>query len=179
MDDPIGSHPTRAEQLDILTTMIADQAIPNDRVLDLGCGTGYVASLIFDKRRDLRYTGVDLKSESLAEAKSNLRGVKGRTDWLVGNLETVDEIEVRRPRGTPDLRNCRRNRPSDATRRSRSSTFSLNSSFAALAELQILELDDEIKVRRPREAPDPRHGRCTHGADVGWDWYGDGRRINR
>lgn len=94
MDDPIGSHPTRAEQLDILATMIADQAIPNDRVLDLGCGTGYVASLIFDKRRDLRYTGVDLKSESLAEAKSNLRGVKGRTDWLVGNLETVDEIGI-------------------------------------------------------------------------------------
>ena len=94
MDDPIGSHPTRAEQLDILATMIADQAIPNDRVLDLGCGTGYVASLIFDKRRDLRYTGVDLKSESLAEAKTNLRGVKGRTDWLVGNLETVDKIGI-------------------------------------------------------------------------------------
>ena len=39
MDDPIGNHPTRAEQLDILTTIITDQAMPNNRVLDLGCGT--------------------------------------------------------------------------------------------------------------------------------------------
>ena len=32
-------------------------------------------------------------------------------------------------------------------------------------------LDDEVKVRKPRGAPDPRHGRCTQGggADVGWE----------
>jgi len=94
MDDPIGSHPTRAEQLDILATMITDQAKPNDRLLDLGCGTGYVASLIFKKRSDLHLTGVDIKAESIAEAKTNLISYKERTDWLVGNLEAIDEIKI-------------------------------------------------------------------------------------
>ena len=48
MDDPIGSHPTRGEQLDILASIVADNAAPEDRILDFGCGTGYVAKLIFD-----------------------------------------------------------------------------------------------------------------------------------
>lgn len=94
MDDPIGSHPTRAEQLDILATMITDQAKPNDRVLDLGCGTGYVASLIFDKRNDLYLTGVDVKEESIVDAKINLISYKDRTDWFVGDLEMIDEITI-------------------------------------------------------------------------------------
>lgn len=94
MDDPIGNHPTRAEQLDILTTIITDQAIPNNRVLDLGCGTGYVASLLFDKRSDLFYAGLDCKEESLVEARTNLKLYADRTKWIVGNLETVDKLEL-------------------------------------------------------------------------------------
>ncbi|MEE2933647.1 MAG: class I SAM-dependent methyltransferase [Pseudomonadota bacterium] len=94
MDDPIGSHPTREEQLDILATMITDQAKPNDHVLDLGCGTGYVASLILNKRSDLHLTGVDIKAESIAEAKTNLISHEERTDWFVGNLEAIEEIKI-------------------------------------------------------------------------------------
>ena len=94
MDDPIGSHPTRAEQLDILATMITDQAKPNDCVLDLGCGTGYVASLIFDKRSDLYFTGVDIKADSIVEAKTNLISHKDRTEWFVGDLEAIEEIKI-------------------------------------------------------------------------------------
>ena len=37
MEDPIGGHPPRAEQLDILVTAIAAAARPGDTVLDLGC----------------------------------------------------------------------------------------------------------------------------------------------
>tara|TARA_B100001093_G_C26737869_1_gene975276 strand:- start:26 stop:685 length:660 start_codon:yes stop_codon:yes gene_type:complete len=94
MDDPIGSHPTRAEQLDILATMITDQAKPNDCVLDLGCGTGYVASLILEKRSDLYFTGVDIKADSIVEAKINLTSHKDRTEWFVGDLEAIEEIEI-------------------------------------------------------------------------------------
>ena len=43
MDDPIGSHPTRGEQLDILASIVADNAAPEDRILDFGCGTGSVS----------------------------------------------------------------------------------------------------------------------------------------
>ena len=71
MEDPIGSHPTRAEQLDILASIVADHAAPEDQILDFGCGTGYVAKLIFEKRSDLRFVGVDLKPESLEAAVKN------------------------------------------------------------------------------------------------------------
>lgn len=94
MEDPIGSHPTRSEQLDILATLIADQAAPEDRILDFGCGTGYVANLIFEKRSDLRLTGVDLKPESLSAAAENLSAHGERTEWFAGNLEALDDIGV-------------------------------------------------------------------------------------
>jgi ubiquinone/menaquinone biosynthesis C-methylase UbiE len=92
MEDPIRSHPTRAEQLDILATVIAEVAGAGDRILDLGCGTGYGAKLILDRRPDLHFTGVDLNSDSLAQARDNLAGHAGQTTWIEGNLEDIEAI---------------------------------------------------------------------------------------
>ena len=94
MEDPIKRHPTRSEQLDILATLVASQARPRDRILDLGCGIGFVAKLVFDIRDDLRYVGVDLKVESLAEARANLAAHADRTDWVEGNLMEPETIPV-------------------------------------------------------------------------------------
>ena len=94
MEDPIGSHPTRAEQLDILATVIADSAAAGDRILDFGCGTGYVAKLIFDKRADLNIVGVDLKPDSLEQAKQNLAPNENRFEGYAGNLESLDDIGI-------------------------------------------------------------------------------------
>lgn len=94
MDDPIKRHPTRTEQLDILATLVAEQAAPRDRILDLGCGIGFVAKLILDSRPDLRYVGVDLKPDSLAEARANLATHADRTDWVEGDLTAPRAIPV-------------------------------------------------------------------------------------
>ena len=80
-------------------------------------------------------------------------------------LATVDEIEVLRLRGAPDLRNCRRNRGSAASRSSRSSKMSTKSEFRGLAELQVIEKVDDIELRRPRGAP----SRALN-ADTGARW---------
>lgn len=94
LKDPIRSHPTRGEQLDILATVIADRAVTDDRILDFGCGTGYVAKLILAKRADVSITGIDLKPDSLAEARRNLMPYEDRFDGYAGNLEALNEIDV-------------------------------------------------------------------------------------
>lgn len=94
MEDPIGSHPTRAEQLDILASIIADNTDQGDQILDLGCGTGYGAKLILDRRPDLHFTGVDLNSDSLAQARDNLAQHAGQTTWIEGNLEDIAEVDA-------------------------------------------------------------------------------------
>ena len=72
MQDPIQRHPTRDEQLDILVSVLAATLPQGCRVLDLGCGTGYVDWMLLEKRSDLHLTGLDFKPDSLAEAAGAL-----------------------------------------------------------------------------------------------------------
>ncbi|MDP6345170.1 MAG: class I SAM-dependent methyltransferase [Alphaproteobacteria bacterium] len=94
MDDPIQRHPTRAEQLDILTDAIAAVTVTGDRVLDLGCGTGYVAWLLAGKRPGLDYTGVDLKDEALAAAEGNLAKQPLAFTGCRGDLSSPGGLDV-------------------------------------------------------------------------------------
>ncbi len=94
MDDPVQRHPTRVEQLDILATIVADLAQPGDRMLDLGCGTGFVAYLILPRIPQLAWTGVDLKPESLDAARRNLAEFKDRIQLFEGDLMALESLDV-------------------------------------------------------------------------------------
>lgn len=94
MQDPVQRHPTRAEQLDILASLVAALAGPEDWLLDLGCGKGYVDGLILARHPTLRLVGVDISAEALTEARRNLAAHDDRIDLLQGDLMAVGECEV-------------------------------------------------------------------------------------
>ncbi len=95
MQDPIQRHPTRAEQLDILTTVITDSLPQAGWFLDLGIGTGFVAHLILSVRPDLSLVGVDIKPDSLAAARDNLPD-GGERLFVEGDLTRPEAIELPR-----------------------------------------------------------------------------------
>jgi tRNA (cmo5U34)-methyltransferase len=94
MRDPVERHPTRAEQLDILATLVCEGAGPDERLLDLGCGKGYVAQLILQQRPDLRITGIDRSAAALEEARVNLGPWAERVTLLARDLERFPELDL-------------------------------------------------------------------------------------
>ena len=92
MDDPVQRHPTRAEQLDILATVVADNYATGDRLLDLGVGVGYVAHLIFAKQPAAAIVGVDRKSEALTSAQGAFAGFD--LTCIEGDLEAIADLSI-------------------------------------------------------------------------------------
>lgn len=92
MQDPIQRHPTRAEQLDVLVSVLADIVPQGGHVLDLGCGTGFVDWLLLERRSDLQLTGLDFKPESLAEAAKVLAPWKDQVTLAEADLMQADPL---------------------------------------------------------------------------------------
>lgn len=93
-DDPVRNHPTRGEQLDILSSLAAAWTRDGDTVLDLGVGVGYVAHMVLAKRPALRLVGVDLKAESLAKARETLAPLTRDLTLAEGDLGQADALQV-------------------------------------------------------------------------------------
>jgi tRNA (cmo5U34)-methyltransferase len=92
MHDPIARHPTRAEQLDILVTAVAETCPRDANVLDLGCGTGYVGHLLAAKRPDLHFSGVDVSAEALDEARTHLAGFQATPALVHADLTQLAQL---------------------------------------------------------------------------------------
>ena len=91
MEDPIGGHPTRAEQLDILVSAADAVLDSGETLLDLGCGTGYLVHLLFQRRDDVNVIGVDRKGESLQAARDRFGD---RARFVEGDLSDIGAIEI-------------------------------------------------------------------------------------
>ena len=94
MQDPIQRHPTRAEQLDILTDILASSVPADGRVLDLGCGTGpdHVGDELQVRSAGERRDGGahDLASAPAALSRSSAAPISDRrTGWCWSRWRTA------------------------------------------------------------------------------------------
>lgn len=58
------------------------------KVLDIGCGEGYVISFLKEKNRQLKFVGIDISGESL-----NIAACKNKTEkFILGDINNIDKI---------------------------------------------------------------------------------------
>jgi cyclopropane fatty-acyl-phospholipid synthase-like methyltransferase len=70
--DTLSGNPTRAEQLDILLTVLQSEVQPGSAIVDLGSGSGQVEELLLDRLPDARVVGVDASRAMLNLARDRL-----------------------------------------------------------------------------------------------------------
>ena len=76
-------NPTRAEQLDVLLSVLEDEHVAGGAILDLGSGSGLVEERIFERLPEARVVGVDSSSAMISLARERLASFRGYEDRFV------------------------------------------------------------------------------------------------
>ncbi len=85
------THPTRAEQLDILSSIIANNYKDGDFIMDIGAGSGQVEEIIFNKIPTAQIVGVDSSAEMIGVAKERLTKYG---DSFKAVLKNIPDLEI-------------------------------------------------------------------------------------
>ncbi|MGD1003244.1 MAG: class I SAM-dependent methyltransferase [Minisyncoccia bacterium] len=91
-------NPTRPEQLDILTSIIANNYHPGNLILDLGFGSGQVEELIWAKKQNIKIVGVDSSEPMIELAKKRLTPHLHNLEIIKKNVAELTRSDV--PKGT-------------------------------------------------------------------------------
>ncbi len=84
------THPTRAEQLDILSSVIAYSYKEGDSIIDIGVGSGQVEEIIFNKIPNAKIVGVDSSAEMLDLAKVRLAQYRDTFQAIQKNIPDLE-----------------------------------------------------------------------------------------
>lgn len=87
-------NPVRAEQLDILLSILAEEYSPGDVILDLGAGSGIVEEMIFGRIPKARVIGVDSSAAMIGLAHDRLRGYENRYRVIRHDLEELATLDL-------------------------------------------------------------------------------------
>lgn len=88
------THPTRAEQLDILTSVLANKYKEGEFIVDIGCGSGQVEELIFNKIPTAQIVGVDYSAEMLGVAKERLGNYPDNFKIVIKNIPELQNSDL-------------------------------------------------------------------------------------
>lgn len=88
------TNPLKAEQLDILASVIRDNWRKGSRILDLGCGTSKTEAVILERLPVARFTCVDRSAVMLDFARERLQGFGARCRFVTADLTGLGDIEL-------------------------------------------------------------------------------------
>ncbi|MCY0877291.1 MAG: class I SAM-dependent methyltransferase [Firmicutes bacterium] len=94
------SNPVRNTHLAILTALLRDVTPHKATILDIGCGSGQVASRILAAREDWAVVGIDNSSAMMAIASERLAAYRSRMTMITGDLNKLSEVPL--PDGSYD-----------------------------------------------------------------------------
>jgi len=87
-------NPTRALQLDLVTSLVATEYRPGSTILDLGAGSGQVEAMLLAARPDARIVAVDASPAMLAIAKKRLAHASGNVTFVEGDFAEPERIAL-------------------------------------------------------------------------------------
>lgn len=87
-------NPVRAEQLDILLSVLVEEYRSGEVILDLGAGSGIVEEMIFGQIPKARVIGVDSSAAMIRLAHDRLRGYENRYRIIRHDLEELATLDL-------------------------------------------------------------------------------------
>ena len=87
-------NPTRAEQLDVLLSILEDEHVAGRAILDLGSGSGLMEERIFERLPAARVVGVDGSSTMISLASERLHGRGSRFVAVQHDLTDLAALEL-------------------------------------------------------------------------------------
>src|SRR5687767_2253183 len=92
--DPLSHNPTRAEQLDIMVSILADTYRQGKTILDIGFGSGLVEEIIFQRIPHAYIIGVDSSRAMLDLAHRRLAGKEGQYEIVMHDITETATLEL-------------------------------------------------------------------------------------
>ena len=86
-------NPDRANQLDLLITLLEGMGPDDGWLLDLGSGSGQVETLIFERMPHARVVCLDNSEEMLKLASGRLSAYDGRYQQILGDMNDLGVVE--------------------------------------------------------------------------------------
>ena len=87
-------NPTRAQQLDLVTALVAAEYRPGSTILDLGAGSGQLEALLLRARPDAQIVAVDSSRAMLRIAEQRLAGAGENVTFVEGDFAEPERIPL-------------------------------------------------------------------------------------
>jgi SAM-dependent methyltransferase len=88
------ANPSRAEQLDILATIVERVYVPGSSILDLGIGSGLVELALFARVPEAQVVGVEQSEAMIALAKQRLAPYADRCQIVRHDLASIESLSL-------------------------------------------------------------------------------------